>query len=68
MPSPGGVVLLNHRPGEVRLASATPSPGFAMEIDEQGPDEVRVEFENDDDSYEVRVRWQDGALRIEVDD
>lgn len=68
MPSPGGVVLVNHRPGEVRLASATPAPGFAMEIDEQGPDEVRVEFDGEDDSYRVRVRWQDGALRIEVDD
>lgn len=67
VPSAGGTVVVEHRPGEVRLVSATPRPGFAMEIDDRGGDEVRVEFESDDDSFEVRVRWDDGALRIDVD-
>lgn len=38
-----------------------------MEIEKQGPDEVRVEFEGSDDTYEVRVRWRDGVLSIDVD-
>lgn len=59
-------MVVGHRPYEVRLESATPAPGFTMEIDKQGPDEVRVEFENDDDSYEIRVRWEDGVLTTEV--
>ena len=67
VPSPGGVVVVGHRPHEVRLESATPAPGFSMEIDKQGPDEVRVEFENDDDSFEIRVRWENGVLTTEVD-
>lgn len=67
VPSPGGVVVVGHRPYEVRLESATPAPGFTMEIDKQGFDEVRVEFGNDDVSYEVRVSWEDGVLTTEVD-
>ncbi|HEX2155002.1 MAG TPA: hypothetical protein VHL52_13630 [Acidimicrobiia bacterium] len=51
----------------MRLESATPSPGYAMEIDDRGPDEVRVEFEGEDDDFEVRVRWNNGALGVEVD-
>lgn len=59
-------MVVSHRPGEVRLESATPNPGYAMEIDKRGPDEVRVEFEGQDDDFEVRVRWNDGALDVEV--
>jgi hypothetical protein len=61
------VVVVSHRPYEVRLDSATPAPGFTMEIDKSGPDEVRVEFEGEDDSYEVRVRWENGVLTTETD-
>lgn len=67
VPSGGGVVVVSHRPGEVRLESATPAPGYAMEIDDRGPDEARVEFAGADDEYEIRVRWHNGALDVEVD-
>ncbi|MFP3913798.1 MAG: hypothetical protein ACLFWM_02910 [Actinomycetota bacterium] len=67
VPSGGGVVVVSHRPGEVRLESATPAPGYAMEIDHRGPDEVRVEFEGQSDEYRIRVRWRDGALDTEVE-
>lgn len=66
VPTAGGVVVVGHRPGEVRLDSATPAPGFTMEIDKQGPDEVRVEFESQADSFEIRVRWDNGVLSTEV--
>jgi cytoskeletal protein RodZ len=66
VPTAGGVVVVGHRPGEVRLDSATPAPGFTMEIDKQGPDEVRVEFDSQGDSFEIRVRWENGVLSTEV--
>jgi hypothetical protein len=37
-----------------------------MEIEKQGPDEVRVEFSNDGISYEHRARWKDGTVETEV--
>lgn len=59
--------MISHRPGEVRLESATPVPGFTMEIDKRGPDEVRVEFDGEEDDYDIRVRWDGEALDVEVD-
>ncbi len=66
VPSKGGVVVVGHRTDQVRLESATPNPGFSMEIRDTGPDEVRVEFSQVEESYEVRVRWDEGELDIQV--
>lgn len=67
IPSKGGLVIVSYRPGEVKLESVAPTPGFSYEIDDQGPPEVRVEFEGADVRVEVRVRW-DGGLVTEVDE
>ncbi len=60
----GGTVVVEASGGAVSLVSAVPTPGYTVEVDEQGPDEVRVEFESDDAKSEVRVRW-DGGWDIE---
>ena len=64
----GGNVVVRYRPDEVELQSATPAPGFEVEVDESGPPRVRVEFESDDSDIRVEVRWDDGGLDIEIDD
>lgn len=66
VPSTGGVVVVGHRTDQVRLESATPNPGFSMEVHGTGPDEVRVEFSRREESYDVRVRWDDDELDIQV--
>lgn len=66
--SSGGTVVVRHRPGEVELQAATPASGFSVEIDDSGPDRVRVEFESDDADIRVEVRWRDGELEISVED
>ena len=66
--SPGGTVVIRHRPGVVELQGATPAQGFGVEIDDDGPDRVRVEFEAEDEEYRVEARWRDGTLVVEVDD
>jgi len=67
IPSKGGLVIVSYRPGEVKLESVAPTPGFSYEIDDQGPPDVRVEFEGGDVRVEVRVRW-DGGLVTQVDE
>jgi cytoskeletal protein RodZ len=62
----GGTVVVRYRPGEVELQAATPAPGFEMEIDDAGPPDVRVEFENDDTDIRVEARWEDGSLDVAV--
>lgn len=64
----GGTVVVRHRPEEVELQAATPAPGFQMEIDDSGPDRVRVEFENDDTDIRVDVEWKSGNLEVEISD
>ena len=66
VPSGGGVVVVSHRPGEVRLESAAPTAGFAMEIEKQGPDEVRVEFRSSTARFDIRIRWENGVLDTQV--
>lgn len=62
----GGVVILLYRPGEVAYQSATPAPGFHVEVDKQGPPQVKVEFESQSSKVEVSAEWSDGDLKVEV--
>ena len=62
----GGNVVVKYRPEEVVLQAASPAAGFRVEVDKAGPPEVRVEFESETSSVEVRVEWKDGALDIEI--
>ena len=62
----GGNVVVKYRPDEVVLQAASPAAGFRVEVDKAGPPEVRVEFENETSSVEVRVEWEDGELDIEI--
>ena len=55
-------MIVSYRPGEVRLESVAPSPGFGYEIDDQGPSEVRVEFEGSQLRVEIRARWDNGFV------
>lgn len=66
--SAGGSVVVRHRPEEVELQAATPAPGFRVEIDDAGPDRVRVEFESDAIRVRVEVRWRGGALSVNIDE
>lgn len=54
--------------GEVNLAAATPALGFSMEIDDAGPQRVRVEFESDEVKFSIRAEWKDGRLEVEIQD
>ncbi len=62
----GGTVVISASPGRVVLTSATPRAGFTMEVKDDGPDEVRVEFEGEPDS-KFRARWQGGVLDVDID-
>ncbi|HEX6301852.1 MAG TPA: hypothetical protein VF148_15440 [Acidimicrobiia bacterium] len=66
--SVGGSVVVRSRPGEVELQAATPAPGFAVEIDDDGPERVRVEFDSDSVEVRIEVRWENGALDVDVDE
>lgn len=62
IPSVGGTVTVSYSGGEVYLLGASPANGFAAEVKNQGPDEVRVEFRSDSLKVDVRARWGSGGL------
>jgi hypothetical protein len=67
----GGWVTITYGPGVVELVGAAPNSGFSIEIKENGPDRVEVEFEGDDQESRFRADETSGGtpeLRIEEDD
>lgn len=52
----------------VTFASASAHPGWRVEVDDEGPEEVKVHFERNDDSDEIRfaVKIKDGELRPKI--
>ena len=65
--SGGGSIIVSYRPSEVRLESVAPLAGFSFEIDDQGPERVRVEFIGEDVTYTLRAEWTSEGFVTEVD-
>lgn len=62
----GGTALLRYREGEVLYQSATPAPGYQVEVDEEGPPEVEIEFESEEDKVEIHAVWAEGDLEVVI--
>jgi hypothetical protein len=64
----GGTVTVDVENGVLSLVSATPNPGFTVDKSEVESDRVEVEFKGADVDSRVRVRIEDGQLRVEDGD
>ena len=64
----GGTVTVDVENGTVSLVSVTPAAGFTVDKSESRGDRVEVELRNGDVQSRVRVRIEDGRLRIESGD
>ena len=63
-----GAVVAECRGGAIALSSARPSSGWSVEVDDSGPDDLRVEFESADDArVRVEASCVDGAPSFTVD-
>ena len=62
----GGTVVFRYRPGEVIYQTATPAAGYRVEVDKQGPPEVEIEFESEEDKVEIHAAWESGDIDIEI--
>lgn len=60
--------MVGYRPGEVRLETAVPLPGFQVEIEKSGPPEVDVEFDSESRRVRIKAKWEDDGLQIDVED
>ena len=57
------------RGATISLKGAQPNSGWSIEIDERGPEEVRVEFDSNDGDRRTRVQSEcvGGTPRFDVD-
>ncbi len=64
-----GVVTVECRGATISLKGAQPNSGWSIEIDERGPEEVRVEFDSNDGDRRTRVQSEcvGGTPRFNVD-
>jgi hypothetical protein len=62
----GGWVRLRVAGDKVFLAGTVPSPGFTLEIEEDGPEQVKVEFSSNDHESSLKAEFSDGELEVET--
>lgn len=62
----GGLVSVEIGDGTVRLAGASPKPGFTMEVESSGPEKVEVEFHNDEHRSKFSGKFEDGKYEPSI--
>ncbi len=62
-----GVVVAACQDGAVSLVGAQAASGWSVEVDKTGPEELRVEFENDEARVRVEAGCVDGAPSFAID-
>ncbi len=65
--TPGGTVTIAWTPGKVWLVSVSPAGGFTYDVEHDGPEDVKVEFEKGETEVKFHASWEDGELRIKID-
>jgi len=64
----GGWVRIRYGEGKVFLDGAGANAGFTMKVEDNGPDEVEVEFRGESHRSEFSAEFEDGELRVEVEE
>ncbi|HUU61731.1 MAG TPA: hypothetical protein VMX37_05045 [Acidimicrobiia bacterium] len=63
----GGTVVVSLQAGQLSLVSAVPAPGYSVEVEDSGPEQVVVAFEGaGDDEVEVQAVVSEGQVVFEV--
>lgn len=63
-----GTVTVQCTGDTIALQAATPANGYAVEVDEHGPEEVKVEFESEDVDAEVEAICTGGVGRFHAEE
>jgi hypothetical protein len=64
----GGSVTVEIGSSEVHLAGASPKAGFRMEVEDNGPDKVQVEFKSERHESHFSGRSEDGRFIPEIEE
>lgn len=64
----GGWVRIGFRPDEVYLDGAGANPGFIVDVEHSGPEQVEVDFKADHHESDFQAKWEDEGLRVEIEE
>jgi hypothetical protein len=64
----GGSVTVEIGSTDVHLAGASPKAGFSMDVEDNGPDKVEVEFKSDDHESHFSGQFEDGRFVPEIEE
>ncbi len=62
-----GEVEFSFENGALELIDARPNEGWSVEIDEQSPDEIEVDFESGNVEWEMEIEVEGNQAEIEID-
>lgn len=62
-----GEVEFRFADGRLELIEVRPNEGWNYEIDEDGPEEIDVDFRRGNEEWEFEAEVEDGQLQIEID-
>lgn len=60
--------MVTHGNGQVNLVSAVAASGFSVQLEETGPERVRVVFESDSHESEFDAKYENGQYTVEQDE
>jgi len=52
----------------VSLESASPKSGWTVEVEQTGPSQVKLEFQDGSHEIQFSAEFSDGRVKIEIDD
>lgn len=64
----GGSVTISYAPGVVHFKAAVPQSGYSTDVEETGPNRVRVEFEREGEHFRFQAEWVAGELVVTTGD
>jgi hypothetical protein len=64
----GGTVTISASDPDVRFVGASPAAGYTIEVDDRGPNQVKVEFDGAGGESEFVAKWESGVLVVDIDE
>ena len=64
----GGTVTISASEPDVRFVGASPAAGYTIEVEDRGPEQVKVEFDGAGGESEFVAKWESGVLVVDIDE
>ena len=64
----GGTVTISASNPDVRFVGASPAAGYSIEVEDLGPNQVKVECDGESGESKFVAKWDSGELLVDIDE